>query len=145
MSSSFLFFFFFLLLDISHFFFIHYYSPLSKSMRSWYGWLVISNWRWPTIQGVCTALEGWPTRAVVVMMMMIMVVMRRIRRRLWPTNQGRGDTIDYLQLRHRHTTHISFFLLLLLFFISFSRHLNLVWAKGLYLRTSFCIYAFNWD
>ena len=65
-------------------------SPPSKSMRSWYGWLGILSWRWPTIQGACMALEGQPTRAVVVVMMMMVVVMRRIQRWLLATNQGRG-------------------------------------------------------
>ena len=39
------------------------------------------------------------------------------------------------------------FLLLWFFFsfISLSKHLDLVWGKGLYLRTSFYIYASNWD
>ena len=32
-------------------------SPLSKSIRSWYGWLGILSWRWPIIQGACTILE----------------------------------------------------------------------------------------
>ena len=121
------------------------YSPPFKSMRSWYGWLGISSWRWPTIQGACMVLKGRPTWAMVMMMMMIVVVMRRIRRRLLATNQGRGDTIDYLQSRHIGIQQTSFFFCCYLFFISFCKHLNSVWDKGLYLRTSFYIYAFNWD
>ena len=35
-------------------------SLLSKSMRSWYGWLGISSWRWPTTRGSYTVLEEWP-------------------------------------------------------------------------------------
>ena len=55
-------------------------SLLSKSMRSWYGWLRISSWRWPTTRGSYMVLEEWPTQAVVVMMMVV-VARRRIRRR----------------------------------------------------------------
>ena len=36
-------------------------------------------------------------------------VMRRIRRRLLAINQGRGDTIDYLQSRHIGIQHTYFF------------------------------------
>ena len=113
-------------------------SPPSKSMRSWYGWLRISSWRWPTIQEACTILEGWPTRAVVIMMIIMTVVMRRIRRRHLATNQGRGNAINYLQSRHIGIQHTTFsFLLLLLFFISFSKYLNLVWDKRVVLKNIF--------
>ena len=66
------FFFFFTLLALNC-------SPLSKSMRSWYGWQGISSWRWPTIPGNCRALEEQPTQAVEMMMTTtMMVVIRRI-------------------------------------------------------------------
>ena len=88
------------------------------------------------------ALERRPTRVVVVvvmmMMMMMVVVMRRIQRRLLAINQGRDDTINYLQSRHIAIQHTYLFLLLLvLFFISFSRHLNSFCGKGLYLTNIF--------
>ena len=95
-------------------------SPLSKSMRNWHGWLGISSWRWPTIQGTCTVLEGRPIRAVVVMMMMtvtMMEVMRRIQRRLLAISQGRVGTIDYLQSRHICTQHTTFSLFVLFIFL----------------------------
>ena len=69
-------------------------SPLSKSMRSWYGWPGTFCWRWPTTRGICIVLEEWPTQALVMMMMM---VRRRTWRLLLVTNQGRGGTVDYLQ------------------------------------------------
>ena len=102
------------------------------------GWLGISSWGWPIIQGACTALERRPTRAVVVVVMMMVVVIRRIQRRLLAIDQGRDDTINYLQSRHITIQHTYFFLLLLLlFFISFSRHLNSFCGKGLYLTNIF--------
>ena len=107
-------------------------SPPSKNMRSWYGWQGISCWRWPTIQRACTTLEEMPTQAVV---MMMTVVKGRIRKRLLATNQGKCDTIDYLKSRHIGIEHKNSFVAFV--FISFSRYLNLVWVKGLYLRTSF--------
>ena len=75
-------------------------------------------------------------------MMMIIEMMRRIQRLLLAISQGRGDTIDYLQSRHIGIQHTTFFFLLL-FLIPFSKHLGLVLDKGLYLRTSSYIYAFN--
>ena len=100
-------------------------SPLSKSMRNWHGWLGISSWRWPTIQGTCTVLEGRPIWAVVVMMMMMMMtmmeVMRRIQRQLLAISQGRVGTIDYLQSRHICTQHTTFSLFVaFLFLFSFT-------------------------
>ena len=82
--------------------------PLSKSMRSWYGWLGISSQRFPIIQRAYIVLKGLPTWVVVVMMMIMTMTeaIRRIWRRLLAISQGRGGTIDYLQFkRYRHTTH----------------------------------------
>jgi len=61
-------------------------------------------------------LERRPTRVVVVIMKMIMVmvvvvvvVIRRIWRRLLAINEGRGDTIDFLQSRNISIQHTFFF------------------------------------
>ena len=60
-------------------------------------------------------LERRPTQVVVVIMKMIMVivvvvvVIRRIWRRLLAINEGRGDTIDFLQSRNISIQHTFFF------------------------------------
>ena len=116
-------------------------NPLSKSMRSWCGWSRISSWRWPTTQGSYTILKEWPTQVKVVIMMMTtsMMAMRRRRRRwLLATNQGRGDTVAFLQSQHTAFFSFSVFLFLLATFV-FSLRQRIV------LRTSFYIYAFDWE
>ena len=81
-------------------------SPLSKSIRSWYGWLGISSWKWPTTRRSYMVLKERPTQAVVVMMT---VERMRRKRPLLATNQGRGVAIDYPQSQHIYNRqHTSF-------------------------------------
>ena len=115
-------------------------SPLSKSIRSWYGWLGILSWRWPIIQGACTILEEQPTRAMVIVM-----VIRRIQRRLLAISRKMWHHWLPVVKTYSHTIHSFFFFAFMVFFflISLCKHLDLFWDKRLYLRTSFYIYAFN--
>ena len=78
-------------------------------------------------------LEEQPTQAVIMMMMMEMVMRRRTQRRLLATSQGRGSTVDYLQLQHIHNTP------LFLFFFAFNVFLFPLANIWVWFETKDCI------
>ena len=90
------------------------------------------------------ALEEWPTQAVV--MMMMMMVRRKAQRRLLAIGQERGGTIDYLQFKtYIGIQHTTFFLFCFYGFYFLKQTFGFSLRQRILIRTSFYIYAFDWN